>query len=128
LEEMAVTDRDRPGTLPLTPISMSILLALADGDLHGYALVQEIERQSEGEFIPGTGTLYAALQRMMTEGLIVESPDLPRPDEDQRRRYYRLTKRGREAAAAESRRLARVVQLARERRLGPDLDPSGEGA
>jgi DNA-binding PadR family transcriptional regulator len=100
---------------------MEILLALAEGDLHGYALMQALELQTDGALTPGTGTLYAALQRMMDEGLIVESPDLPAPDEDQRRRYYRLTSSGREAARAESRRLTRVLERARERRL------AGEG-
>lgn len=100
---------------PLTPLTMAVLLALAAGDLHGYALLGELERISEGTLNPGTGTLYAALQRLLDEGLITESPDLPRPDEDQRRRYYRLTEVGRQAAARESRRMLRWVDVARER-------------
>jgi len=105
---------------PLTPLSMAILLALAEGELHGYALLQEIERQTAGSLSPGTGTLYAALQRLADEGLIVESPDLPAPEEDQRRRYYRITPAGRAAAVAESGRMARVLEIAREKRLVPE--------
>ena len=107
--------------LPLTPLSMEILLALAEGELHGYALMQRLEEQTGGGLAPGTGTLYAALQRMMDEGLIVEADNLPRPGEDQRRRYYRITPQGREAARSEARRMARVLELARTRRL------AGEG-
>lgn len=106
--------------LPLTPLSMAILLALAPGDLHGYALLQEIERQSDGALRPGTGTLYAALQRLQDDGLIADSADRPAPDEDQRRRYHRLTTAGRALAAAETARLARVVEMARERGIVPD--------
>jgi DNA-binding PadR family transcriptional regulator len=106
---------DAPGPEPLTPLSMAILLALAEGDLHGYALLQEIERQTEGSLSPGTGTLYAALQRLAEGGMIIESPDLPAPDEDQRRRYYRITSAGRATAAAESRRMERVLRIARKR-------------
>lgn len=115
------------GTPPLTPLSMAILLALAEDDLHGYALLQEVERLTHGDVAPGTGSLYAALQRLMDEGLIVESPDLPAPEEDQRRRYYRITSGGREAAAAESRRIARVLEVARERKLAPAVRPARDG-
>ena len=108
-----------PGHLPLTPLSMAILLSLAKEDLHGYALMKEIERHSDGELAPGTGSLYAALQRLMDDGMLVESPDLPGPEEDQRRRYYRITDAGREAARAESRRMQRVLEVARERDLAP---------
>jgi DNA-binding PadR family transcriptional regulator len=109
-----------PQDPPLTPLSMAILLALADGDLHGYALLQEVEHQSAGRLRPGTGTLYAALQRLDDEGLIVESPDLPGPDEDQRRRYFRLTGAGFAAARAEAERMLGTVRAAAERRLLPE--------
>jgi DNA-binding PadR family transcriptional regulator len=114
----------KPTADTLTSLSMWILLALAGGDLHGYALIQEIERQSGGEFSPGTGTFYAALQRLLADRLIVESPDLPKPDEDQRRRYYRLTKQGREAVARESARLERMLQVARAHRLAAPMAPA----
>jgi DNA-binding PadR family transcriptional regulator len=101
-------------SLPLTPLSMGILLALADGDRHGYALMEEIERQTDGALKPGTGSLYAALQRLMEDGLIEESPGLPAPEQDQRRRYYRITQAGRGVALAEARRMMRVLDVARD--------------
>lgn len=104
--------------LPLTPLSHAVLLALADRDLHGYALVQEVVRQTSGALEPGTGTLYAALQRMQADGLIADSETLPRADEDQRRKYYRITAFGRDVARAEVRRLARVLEVAAETSLG----------
>lgn len=105
--------------LPLTPLSHAVLLALADGDLHGYTIVQEVEVLSGGTLRPGTGTLYAALQRMAADGLIAESDTLPAPDEDQRRKYYRLTDRGRAVARAEAARLQRVLAVAGRKDLLP---------
>ncbi len=111
--------RGRPEELlPLTPLSHAVLLALADRDLHGYALVQEVARQTSGALDPGTGTLYTALQRMQSDGLIADSETLPSADEDQRRKYYRITAYGREVARAEVRRLARVLEVAAETSLG----------
>lgn len=103
-----------PDPTPLTPLSHAILLALAEEDRHGYGIIKAIVEQSEGALRPGTGTLYTALQRLMDAGLIAESPRTPEPDEDQRRKYYRLTAAGREAARVEALRLARLVALARE--------------
>lgn len=117
--EMAMTP-DADGRTPLTPLTMSLLLALADEDLHGYALLQEIERQSEGRLRPGTGTLYAALQRLGDDGLIRESPDLPSPEEDQRRRYFRITELGRAAVRAEANRMFETLRAAASKRLVPD--------
>jgi DNA-binding PadR family transcriptional regulator len=108
------------GGAPLTPLTMSLLLALADGDLHGYALLQEIERQSDGRLRPGTGTLYAALQRLEDEGLIRASPDLPAPDEDQRRRYFRMTAAGRAAVRTEAERMLETLRSAAAKRLLPE--------
>ena len=105
---------------PLTPLSLAVLLALMDGDLHGYAILKEVERQMEGRFKLGTGSLYAALQRMRDEGLIEDSPDELPTGADSRRRYYRLTAYGREVARLETVRLARVLAVAREKRLVPD--------
>ena len=104
-----------------TPLSHAILLALADQDRHGYAILKEIERQSEGRLRTGTGTLYAALQRLTDDGLIAEAPESAEPDDDPRRRYYRLTAEGRSEAAEETRRLARLVQVAGEKNLVPGL-------
>jgi DNA-binding PadR family transcriptional regulator len=98
--------------LPLTPLSLAILIALATEDRHGYALLKEIERQSGGRIRPGTGTLYAALQRMLEEGTIGPSERRPGPEEDARRRYYAITPLGRAVARAEVARLGRLVREA----------------
>lgn len=109
--------------LPLTPLSASILLALSDGELHGYGIIKELERQSGGRRAPGAGSLYAALQRMVEQGLLEETPGPTRSD-DPRRRYYRLTGLGREVARAEMLRMADLVVLAAEKRLVPELRPA----
>jgi len=106
---------------PLSSLTMAILIALAGEDLHGYALMQEIEQQSGGALKPGTGSLYTALQRLMDDDLIGESKDRPRPDEDQRRRFYTLTEGGRRAARMEAARLARVLRTAHGKQLTADL-------
>jgi DNA-binding PadR family transcriptional regulator len=103
--------------LPLTPVSLAVLLALAEGEMHGYALMREVEEQSEGKVRPGTGTLYAALQRMMEEGLVEESKRRRGRGEDGRRRYYAITGFGREVARAELERLERLVKLGASRKL-----------
>ena len=106
-----------------TPLSHAILLALAGEDRHGYGIIKAVDLQSEGALRPGTGTLYTALQRLLDEGLIAESSREPAPEEDRRRKYYRLTEAGREAARTETLRLARLVALARDRALvdAPEL-------
>lgn len=98
----------------LTPLSHAILLALADEDRHGYGIIKKIVEQSDGALRPGTGTLYSALQRLLDDGMIADSPRSPEPDEDRRRKYYRLTEAGRDAARAEALRLARLVAVARD--------------
>jgi DNA-binding PadR family transcriptional regulator len=107
------------GPAPLTPISLAILLALADSDRHGYAILKEVERQSDGQLRIGTGSLYAALQRLVEEAAIEDLPEARGPDEDARRRYYRLTPTGRERAKAELVRMARAVEEARSKKLLP---------
>ena len=106
-------------TEPPTHISFHILVALAGGDLHGYGLLKEIEERSGGRVSPSTGAMYLALQRMEEDGLVEPSPDRPRPGEDSRRKYYRLTAAGRVRAGEEARRLADLVELARARNLMP---------
>lgn len=108
--------------LPLTPLSYQILLALADGPRHGYAIIKEIEEREGEASAPSTGALYLALQRMEREGVIDDAP-APEDERDRRRRYYRLTPAGRRVAEAESARLAGLVDAARTRKLLP-----GEGA
>lgn len=107
--------------LPLTPVAFEIALALADGDRHGYQIMQEVERRSEGRIVLHPGTLYRALGRLLDEGLIEELDEPPEPRDlrsaDERRRYYRLTTLGRAVARAETERLASQVSAAR-RRLG----------
>jgi len=100
--------------LPLTPAMLQVLLALADGDKHGYAILKEVSRRSGGAVTLRTGTLYTALRRFVDDGLVAETDE--RPDihlDDERRRYYRLTERGRAVALAETERLEETVKQAR---------------
>lgn len=97
-----------------TPLTYEILLALADENRHGYGAIKEIERR--GGSAPSTGALYLALHRMEEQGLIEEAP-APPENEDARRRYYRITQRGRRVAEAESARLAALVATARSKDL-----------
>jgi DNA-binding PadR family transcriptional regulator len=95
-----------------------VLLSLADGDKHGYAILKDVEEHSGGEVRLNTGTLYAIIKRLLAEGLIVEPRNRPRAeDDDQRRRYYRLTTKGRGVAAAEVERMERLVARAHDRKL-----------
>ena len=103
---------------PLTPAMFHVLLALAGDDLHGYAILKEVELRTDGEVKLSTGTLYGIIKRLLNDGLITELRQRPAAHEDdERRRYYRLTPKGRELAAAEAERLEKVVALARARRL-----------
>jgi DNA-binding PadR family transcriptional regulator len=115
---------DPTGDTPnaLTPLWSQILLALADGERYGYDILKEIERQTDGRMSPKTGSLYAALQRLVEEGLIRETPGVAEPGEDGRRRYYGVTDRGREAIRSEIRRLARIVSVAARKNLLPELE------
>jgi DNA-binding PadR family transcriptional regulator len=102
--------------LPLTPAVFHILLALADQDRHGYAIILDIAERTAGAMRLGTGTLYTAISRLLEQGLIEEPDERPAADEDdERRRYYRLTPYGRDVANAEARRLAALVKMARSR-------------
>jgi DNA-binding PadR family transcriptional regulator len=111
-----VTEPDIEAQLPLTPLSFEFLLALADQERHGYGVIKEIERQTEGRMRPATGALYLAAKRLQESGLIAESETRP-PDDDSRRKYYRLTDFGRRVAAAETGRMARLVRIAVQKRL-----------
>ena len=112
-----MTDRDVEGELPLTPLSFEFLLALADRERHGYGVIKEIERQTEGGTRPATGAPYRAAKRLQGGGLITESETRPAPDGDGRRKYYELTDFGRHVAAAETGRMARLVRIAVQKRL-----------
>jgi DNA-binding PadR family transcriptional regulator len=111
--------------LPLTPAMLHVLLALADGDKHGYAIIKEVTRRTEGDVALGAGTLYALIKRLLADGLVVETDERPDPAlDDERRRYYRLTPFGRDVAIAEVRRLETIVVQAKTKRLfGPASRP-----
>jgi len=100
--------------LPLSPASLHILLSLAADDLHGYGIMQEVARQSEGKYKLGPGTLYDNLQKLIRRRWVQELGQRP-GDDDPRRRYYRLTSLGRGVLTAETARLAGVVREARAR-------------
>lgn len=105
-------------SLPLTPAVFHILLALADGEKHGYSIMQEVTALSNGQVKMGPGTLYGSIKRMLESGLIAESGERPDPAmDDERRRYYRLTDFGERVAQAEARRLAALVNTAPMKRL-----------
>src|SRR5687767_9332945 len=92
--------------LPLPPVTFHILLALADEDRHGYAIIQEVAARTRGDLTLNAGTLYRSIHRMLEQGLVVEARERPAPaEDDERRRYYRITKFGIETAKAETRRL-----------------------
>jgi DNA-binding PadR family transcriptional regulator len=104
--------------LPLTPVVFYVLLVLADGEKHGYAIMQETSALSDGKFRMGPGALYTTLQRLLDLGLIREV-DRSRSTEDSRRRYYRLMGNGKSLLEAELARMESAVRLARRRKLLP---------
>ncbi len=107
---------------PLTPPVFHILLAIADGARHGYAVIKEVEQRSHGKVMLSTGTLYAAIKRLLGDGLIEET-DTGKGvvNVDARRRYYSLTPLGRKVARAEVRRMVELVHVAGEKRLVANL-------
>lgn len=125
------SDQNDPGTLlPLTPAVFNILLALADGERHGYSLMQEITRQTQGKLRIGPTTLYRSIKHMLEDGLIVESDERPDPAlDDERRRYYRLTHLGERVAEDWISYLEQTLAFARSKPLlrGPGPAISREG-
>lgn len=110
---------DPKAYLPLSPALWQILVSLADGDKHGYAIGKEISRRTNGEVTLRATTLYSILKRALDDGLIDETNDRPDPAlDDERRRYYRLTARGRQVAVAEAERLAATLKVARVKLFG----------
>jgi DNA-binding PadR family transcriptional regulator len=106
--------------LPLPAATFHILMAVADDDRHGYAIIQDVEARTGGQLKLSAGTLYRSIQRMLEQGLILETRERPAPeDDDERRRYYRITAFGEEVARAEARRLAQLLRLARESGFAP---------
>ena len=117
--------RDR---LPLTPHVFQILLSLLKGDLHGYALLKDIARRTDGEMVLGTSTLYAAVQRLVKDGFLQEV-DAP-SDEQSRgpaRKYFRITETGRALARAEARRVDRLHRMVANTGLSTALGVAGGG-
>ena len=109
--------------LPLTPADFQILLALFEGEQHGYRIMQLVEGNSAGKFKIGPGTLYGTIKRMLADGLIEESDERPDPSmDDQRRRYYRITKLGAKVARSEAERLAILVANAKVKNLLPSTN------
>ena len=105
--------------LPLPASVMHIVVALADGEKHGYAIMRDVAELSGRAVRMGSGTLYGSIKRMLDQGLIEEADERPDPAlDDQRRRYYRLTGLGHRVGAAENRRLSSLVDAARLRQLG----------
>ena len=102
---------------PLPPAVFHLLLALRDGEQHGYALMQRVEELTDGAVRMGPGTLYGAIKRMLADGLIEESDERPDPAlDDQRRRYYRITGAGERVCAAEMQRMETLLRNARTSR------------
>jgi DNA-binding PadR family transcriptional regulator len=111
---------DADALLPLPPVTFHILVALAEEDRHGYAIMQDVELRTGGSIRLSAGTLYRSIQRMLEQGLLAEVTARPAPElDDERRRYYRLTTFGRTVARAEARRLAQMLKLARASGLLP---------
>jgi len=106
-----MTTREPSDLLPLPVAQLHILLALADGEKHGYAIMGEVEVMTDGDVTMGPGTLYGTVKRMLDAGLVEETDERPDPElDDERRRYYRLTGFGARVLDAE---IARMAQLAR---------------
>jgi len=109
---------------PLTAAMFHVLLSLADGEKHGYAILKEVEEQTSGEVLLSTGTLYGIMKRLLSEGLIAESRHRPVEGDDQRRRYYRLTDPGRQVTMAEMQRMEKLLARARSKRLLKAFKPA----
>lgn len=117
-----IEEPDNPAPfLPLPLASFHILLAVADEARHGYAIIQDVESRTNGALRLSAGTLYRSIQRMLEDGLIEEVRERPAPElDDERRRYYRITRLGAAAARAEASRLSELVKFARAAGLAPE--------
>jgi DNA-binding PadR family transcriptional regulator len=116
-----VTSDEIDALLPLPEATFHILVALADEDRHGYAIMQDVAARTGGALTLNPGTLYRSIHRLLEQGLIAELSTRPAAKfDDERRRYYRITPFGRSVAKAEARRLAHMLKLARESGLAPE--------
>jgi DNA-binding PadR family transcriptional regulator len=119
---MSGTTEDPAELLPLPSAQLNILLAVVDGEKHGYAIMREVAQMTDGEVTMGAGTLYGAIKRMLAAGLLAEADERPDPDyDDERRRYYRLTGFGAQVLSAETARLERLVRTAQAKTASPRL-------
>lgn len=117
---MSTNGRDPERLLPLTPAVFHILLALVDGERHGYGIMQEVAARTDGKVRMGPGTLYGSIKRMLADGLIEAAGERSDPAlDDERRRYYKLTDFGQRVAYAEAQRLAQLVRTAQMKQLLP---------
>ena len=115
-----IDPREIDTLLPLTPATFHILLAVTGEDRHGYAIIQDVAVRTGGALKLSAGTLYRSIQRLLEQGLIVETRERPAPEnDDERRRYYRITALGTAVAKAEARRLTQLVRMARAKGLAP---------
>src|SRR5215470_6333561 len=114
------SDFDPESFLPLPQAAFHILVALAQGDRHGYAIMQDVSAGTGGRLKLNPGTLYTTIRRLLEQGLVIELDERPDPeDDDERRRYYRLTDIGRQVARAEAERLQQALTFARQAGLAP---------
>ena len=115
-----LTNQDPMSLLPLPVAHLHVLLALATGDKHGYAIMQEVEALTKGAVTMGPGTLYGAVKRMLAAGLIADSDERPDPElDDERRRYYRITALGGRVLELEIERMEQLARTARAIRAVP---------
>jgi DNA-binding PadR family transcriptional regulator len=115
---MAHTQSEIAALIPLPPASFHILMAVAQEDRHGYGIIQDVERRTDGELRLSAGTLYRSIQRLLEQGLVSETDNRPAPEfDDERRRYYRITAFGTAVARAEIRRMSQLVRMARTQGL-----------
>ena len=124
-----MTNSESSGLLPIPPAQLHILLALADGQKHGYAIMTEVETITDGSVTMGPGTLYGAVKRMILAGLISEAEERPDPElDDQRRRYYRLTGLGATVLDSEIARMEHLARAGRQRRAVTRRNVESEGS
>jgi DNA-binding PadR family transcriptional regulator len=121
LGQMAQKSLQPEAFLPLPSATFHILMAVAEEDRHGYAIIQDVAARTGGELKLSAGTLYRSIQRMLEQGLVIETQERPAPElDDERRRYYRITPLGAAVAKAEATRMAKLVKWARALGFAPE--------